>query len=224
MITIPEEAFNELLCELINHPIATNPERVTAGVGRTQTFGIVNRRMTTADYSRQCWLRPYLYKLLLDFASKYVTIPWNAITVNDCYIANPHRDRGNEGDSMLVAFGPYTDGALKVHEGPLAGLYNIRHTPLIMDFSKYLHSVEPFQGRRFSLVFYTVKARKGSNPGDLPPPRIVKEFDEWVFYRGEERVDKKSGLPHPLKGKVRSKKVQPKLRVKEIKNNVILTW
>lgn len=228
---IPESAFNELLCELINHPIPNNTERTTAGIGRSQTFGVVNRRMTAPDYSRLCWNRPYLYKLLLDFAERYVNIPWNAITVNDCYIAKPHRDKGNVGQSLLVAFGPYTSGALKVHEGPAAGLYNVRHNPLVLDFSQYLHSVESFEGRRFSLVFYKVKSRKGSNPDDLPKPRVVREFEEWIFYRGDERIDKKIGLPHPLKGKVGYKKNPakktrdpPRPRVKDVVDDVLVTW
>lgn len=231
--TIPESAFNELLLELTSHSLPVNTERNTAGMGRSQAFGIVNRRMAAPDYSRMCWFRPYLYKLLLDFGDKYVTptgVSWNAITVNDSYAAQPHKDKGNVGNSFLVAFGPYTGGALKIHEGSSAGYWNIRHNPIILDFSQVLHSVEAFEGRRFSLVYYKVKARKGFDPSSLPPPKVVQENGEWVFYRGEERIDRKIGLPHPLKGKKSVRRVAQEKksgggpRVKEIKEDVVLTW
>ena len=223
---IPEDAFNDLLLELTSHPLPVNTERNIAGMGRSQAFGIVNRRMASPDYSRMCWFRPYLYKLLMDFAAKYVTVPWNAITVNDSYAAKPHKDKGNVGNSFLVAFGPYTGGALKIHEGTSAGYWNIRHQPLILDFSQVLHSVEDFEGRRFSLVFYTAKERKGSSFADLPPPRVVQENGEWVFYRGDVKIDRKIGLPHPLKGRKlgERKKKETGPRVKEVKEDVVLTW
>lgn len=162
-------------------------------------WGVVGRRCLPPDYSRNCWVRPYLYKLLLDFGTKYVTdISWNAITVNQNYKAKPHYDKNNFGSSFLVAFGDYQGGALKIHEGDLSGTHDIRHRPLITDFSKVLHSVEDFTGDRFSLVYYNFKTNR-SVP--LPPPSVKQENGKWFFYRGEKKITRKEGLPHPLRGR-----------------------
>jgi len=196
---IPAEEFAEIISELKRQPLPINAYRNKAGSGRSQAFGVVGRRSLAPDYSRLCWLRPYLYKLLLDFAAKWVTIPFTSITVNQSYAAAPHKDKGNVGDSFLVAFGDYQGGELEVLEGDLKGMHNVRYTPLITDFSKVLHSVKEFTGDRYSLVFYTAKKSE-----DLPKPSVEVLEGKYVFKRGDEVV---KGLPHPLKGRKKDLKI-----------------
>jgi hypothetical protein len=195
---IVAEEFADIIRELQKTPLQVNHYR-GCGVGRSQVFGVVNRRCLVADYSRWSWKRPYLYKLLLDFAAKHVKIPFTSITVNQNYTAEPHKDKHNIGESFLVAFGEYTGGELKIHEGELEGVHNIRYKPIVADFSKITHSVLPFEGYRLSLVFYT---NKGHRKGDveIPAPSVKQENGKWVFYRGTERIEANVGLPHPLKG------------------------
>lgn len=201
-MNIPKEAFEEIYLELKRKPLERNEYRNKAGSGITQAFGIVNKRSLPPDYSRQNWLRPYLYKLLLEFGQKYVDIPFNSITVNQNYAADKHRDKNNIGYSFLVGFGDYTGGRLFIHEGDLSGAHNIQYQPIKTDFSKVLHSVEEFDGERFSLVYYTF-ARKGVVP-ELPPCSVRQEGDQWFFYRGDQKITKKNGLPHPLRGRKKS--------------------
>ena len=198
MTSIPSEAFTDILNELRRQPIANNKYRNKAGTGQSQTFGIVNRRCLSPDYSRQNWLRPFLYHLLLEFAEKYVTIPFNSITVNQNYAALPHRDKNNKGNSFLVAFGDYTGGELKIYEGDLSGNHNINCRPIRADFSKILHSVSPFQGERYSLVFYNFWTPRLP---ELPPYSVKEENGKFYFYRGQDKITAKTGLPHPLKGR-----------------------
>lgn len=192
---IPAEAFTAIIEELDKRPLPVNYYRKKAGEGRSQTFGIVGKRCMSADYSRQCWLRPFLFKLLSDFADKYVSIPWNAITVNQNYRAGPHFDKHNIGNSYLVAFGDYRGGELELYHDNIMEKVDIRHKPIVMDFSKTLHSVASFEGNRFSLVFYQYDT-KGV---EIPPWQIRKINDEWRFFRGDEMIDRKVGLPHPLR-------------------------
>jgi hypothetical protein len=198
---IPPDAFKEIYDELKRKPIEKNLYRNKAGEGRSQTFGLVNKRSVGIDYSRQCWLRPKLLKHLLDFGEKYVAqdISYNAITVNMNFRAEKHRDRNNRGNSFLVAFGDYVDGDLLIHESDLSGSYNIRYHPIITDFSKVLHSVEAFQGERFSLVYYQF-AKKGVVP-QLPPCSVKEENGKYYFYRGDQKITKQNGLPHPLRNR-----------------------
>ena len=176
--------------ELEDRPIPVNKYRNVAGSGRSQTFGVVNRRCLPPDYSRQCWLRPYLYKLLLDYGREHCPIAFTSITVNQNYRAEPHRDKGNLGESFLVSFGTYTGGNLEIHEGPLQGSHDVR-TGLVADFSQMLHSVSPFEGNRYSLVYYTARKAEG-----LPAPHVRSHEGRWKFFRGDVLCD---GLPHPLK-------------------------
>lgn len=205
---IPQSAFSEIIKELQRQPITENKYRDVAGPGRSQTFGIVNKRSAVDDYSRQNWLRPYLYKLLLDFGEAYVDLSFNSITVNQNYKASAHRDKTNCGDSFLVAFGDYTGGELEILEGDLSGTYNVCGQPIKTDFSKVLHQVTPFEGNRYSLVFYTHISKKKykTPPQPLPPFSLKEEDGKWFFYRGEEKITKKNGLPHPL----RDRKKKPK--------------
>lgn len=200
MTEIPREAFQEIIKELERQPIATNNYRVKTGNGRSQAFGLVNRRCLPPDYSRNNWKRAYLYHLLLDFADKYVDISYNAITVNQNYQAGKHYDRHNTGVSYLVAFGSYTGGDLIIHEGDLSGNHNIWCKPIKADFSKIQHSVQFFTGNRYSLVFYTLVSDR--LPAEIPPPSVKFEDGKWYFYRGNERITK--GLPHPLMGRDRA--------------------
>lgn len=182
--SIPESAFEALIKELQEHPLPENKYRTTAGEGRSQALGIVNRRSLPADWSRQNWLRPKLFKLLKDFADKYVTIPYSSITVNQNYQAAKHRDKGNTGNSYLVAFGSYTGGELEILEGEAQGKHDIRWKPIVTDFSKAYHQVLPFQGERYSLVFYTIK----NIPAGLPDGTVKEEKGKYVFYRGTEAM------------------------------------
>ena len=165
---IPSSAFDDIINELKRRPIADNQYRDKAGSGRSQSFGIVNRRSLAPHYSRQNWLRPYLYHTLLEFGSKYVDISYNSITINQNYKAAPHRDK------------------------------NICCKPLVTDFSKALHSVNDFVGDRYSLVYYWFE---NSRSVRLPTWELRKEGKDWFFYCGGEQITKKTGLPHPLRGR-----------------------
>lgn len=195
---IPEEEFKPILEEIRRQAIYQNPDRILAGAGRSQVFGVVGRRCLPPDYSRFCWLRPYLYKLLLDFGAKYCPFPFTSITVNQNYQAAPHRDKNNQGKSFLVAFGDYTGGELEILEGENKGILNIRCNPVIDDFSKVLHAVRPFTGERISLVYYTYHHPRPEWNTPIPPPSIREKEGKLLFYRGEECITK--GLPHPLRG------------------------
>jgi len=215
---IPAERFNEIIKELERQPLAVNKYRMKSGTGRSQAFGVVNRRCLAPDYSRNCWTRPYLYHLLLEFGKEFVDLSFNSITVNQNYKAEPHRDKNNRGESYLVAFGSYTGGELELLEGDRKGVYNINCKPIKDDFSKVLHSVKDFEGNRYSLVYYTFDNKR--MPTDLPPGSVKQEKGKYYFYRGDKKIIRKEGLPHVLKGR----KV-PKVSgiIKEIKD-VILSF
>ena len=53
-----------------------------------------------------------------------------------------------------MAFGDYTGGELEIHSSEGIEKHNIKNKPIKRKFSKILHIVSEFQGRRYSLVYY----------------------------------------------------------------------
>lgn len=211
---IPPEAFKDIIEELERRPLYVNQYRKQSGAGRSQCFGLVNRRCLAPDYSRTCWMRPQLYKLLLEFAQKYINFPYTSITLNQNYLAKKHKDRGNVGESLVVAFGNYEGGELALYDGDEKQLIDVKHKPIIRDFSKTWHGVEPFSGNRYSLVFYTLN-NKGIDISTIPAPSVVYEKGRYLFKRGDEVISK--GLAHPLRGRKKKEDVpQISIEHKEI--------
>jgi len=117
------------------------------------TFGKVrplfSKKGTLVD-SRFNRLYPELYTEL-----KYMIYCLNPgfeytnICVNHNLICAPHRDK-NKGNSLIVAWGSYTNGELVVENK----LYDIKYKPLIFDGSRLTHYTNQFEGDRWSAIFY----------------------------------------------------------------------
>jgi len=148
--------FDALSAELLREIVPVNYDRVQAGKGRSQAFGIIRRWSYRPHLSRNTWMRPKLWQLLLDFATKHVTIPWDGCTVNDSYTSAPHRDKGNQGFSYTVSFGDFTGGALCIQEGESHKEVDTRHKGYLFNGAENTHWTAPFTGRRFCLVFYSI--------------------------------------------------------------------
>ena len=114
----------------------------------------------------------------------------------------------------IVAFGSYTGGELKLKD---IGEYNIRHRPLLFNGAEIEHETKEFQGRRWSIVFHTLVS-----PEKFPMIRSLDDYeavvveDEWCIAwrrQGEPTIylNKKNGLPHPLKGRKKTKELPPAL-------------
>jgi len=173
--------FQPIINEIQRRCLPVNNERKTSGRGRSIAFGVVKKRTKENDYSRHCRDRPFLYSLILQFAKAHVpsSLVWNSIQCNQNYECKPHKDSGNKNDSLVIAFGNYTGGELVIE-----GLEcDIRHTPIIDDFTTKTHYVLPFQGDRYSLVFYYTPVETL-----LPQPSVRLIDQSWVFHRGEEAI------------------------------------
>jgi hypothetical protein len=208
MTEVPEDCFIEIIQELEEHPLPVNKYRDKAGEGRSAAFGFVNRRSAPVDISRLCWLRAGLYKKLLDLGTRICPFEFDGITINQNYKAAPHRDKGNVGESFLVAFGDYQGGELQILEGDLSGTYGIRHAPVLFDGSKYLHAVRPWTGARYSLVFYRLAYKahptKGTTKKLSQYQPVQDAKGKWVLeftdLDGNRTVYKRgAGLPHPIR-------------------------
>ena len=99
--------------------------------------------------------RPELLEVFSEFRDIYFKdFEFNSIQLNKNYALGRHRDKGNCGESVLVACGDYSGGATVVEYENQIKKYDARLKPIIFDGCKYYHYVEEFVGNRYSLVFY----------------------------------------------------------------------
>ena len=159
--------FNNLIEMLIRKPLLVNHSRTNSGVGRSQAFGITKQRNSDYAGSSHNYKRMDVFQELLSLAKKILPkdYKFDAIQVNQNYETTPHKDRGNKGESAIIAFGTYEGGELVVEDVPV----DIGHRIVFFDGSVYTHFTKPFKGVRFSLVFYCVD-------------RDFKETPLWDFH------------------------------------------
>jgi hypothetical protein len=143
----------------------------------------------------------------MEYAKKHVKISFTSIQVNQQMSCEEHLDKGNIGTSYIVGFGDYFEGGgLSV-----AGYsHNIRHQPLLFDGSQMPHKTEVWRGERFTLVYHTINPRT-SFAALMPSLDVYAAFLDtedckWKIKNQStgEIYWRDNGLPHPLKGRVKS--------------------
>ena len=159
----------------IDNMIVTSQERCNKSCRPEDRFNNGISEMLTlnvrAEVSRATKLNGRLFSHIMSWfraqpGCEY--FPLTSVQVNKNLLCQPHRDRANEGDSMIVVFGQFLGGAVLlwinddgrmpvqvvVEQGePEKHLAN---TPLQFD-GRLVHGTESFIGIRYSLVFFTVR-------------------------------------------------------------------
>lgn len=99
---------------------------------------------------------PYMMRLFKEFIdSHYPAFKFKSVYVNKNTIAKKHLDSKNTGESLLVGFGPYTDGQTVLYTSAgKVDKFSIKSHSLIFNGSEIEHKSEPFKGTRYSLVFF----------------------------------------------------------------------
>jgi hypothetical protein len=121
---------------------------------RQTSFGYTNYqgKKQLSSYTKKY---PYMMKLFKKFIkSHYSGFKFQSVYVNRNTICKKHLDSSNVGESLLVGFGPYTQGktVLYLNTGPLR--IDIKTNSVLFNGSEIPHKSEPFNGTRYSLVFY----------------------------------------------------------------------
>ena len=141
--------------------------KIPKNIGGSVTYGFVkfgymsptkNRKYCEKNGMYESVLlteRPELLEVFSEFRDIYFKdFEFNSIQLNYNYALGRHKDRGNNGNSVLIACGDYSGGATVVEYENKIKKYDARLKPIIFDGCKYYHYVEPFVGDRYSLVFY----------------------------------------------------------------------
>lgn len=182
---VDPDFFKGIIQELERRPLPINSYRKNSGLGRSQCFGYVRQRNGTFCGSRMNFERPELYQELLILANRVLPpdFHWMSIQVNINYETEPHLDKGNRGESAILAFGDYSGGALVVNEVDV----DIKNRVLYFDGCQLLHYTRPFTGMRYSVVYHT-------------PDRDFLEIPRYSFVIGD---DGKMNLREDMNGVTR---------------------
>ena len=97
---------------------------------------------------------------------------WSSVQVNLNTISAEHSDSGNKGLSLIVSLGQFTGGELVIDGHKV---FDVRDNLLAFDGSKK-HFNRPYEGKRYSLVFFTHQAV------DLATPEEKDLLDKLGFH------------------------------------------
>ena len=100
-------------------------------------------------------LYPEYEEMFHEFVDEYVgDFSFNQVVINKNFEIQPHRDAKNVGVSYIIGLGDYKGGRLCVDHGDHIEKVNICNKFYTFNGSEKLHWVEPFEGLRYSVVFY----------------------------------------------------------------------
>lgn len=149
----------------------------TIGAIRKRHFGFSSTPPTRRYPAMAKLLNRWLADNKPKLAAKFVC---TAINLNCNYAGRRHRDAGNDGPSVIRAFGKFTGGRLhyfpkdKTRPRPKleslnmkdAKSFDLAKNTVVFDGNR-AHEVEPFKGERYSAVFFTSSGYAKGKPKDI---------------------------------------------------------
>jgi hypothetical protein len=133
----------------------------------SMTFGEVMRPYHGRSQSAANKKFPKVYFLLQQLSIMY-KLEHSSYTINKNLECLPHRDKNNVGDSVIVSLGKFKGGRLIV-EGKY---FDICRKPFKFNGAKQTHRTEPFEGNRYTIVFYNIKCAK-KNFFDIEKKKLI---------------------------------------------------
>lgn len=166
------EAKAKLLTELRKIRIPTlgpptKPNRLAAhrsradqigSIGRSATFGFGNTRYRGINEFSFNKKHPEVLRALIELGNLIVPADWEytTITLNHGVQARKHLDSRNVGKSVIIGFGDYDGGELRVwdanDENPRD--INLKDRPHMFNGSLLPHETQPFTGNRYTIIYY----------------------------------------------------------------------
>lgn len=105
---------------------------------------------------------PELKAIFQQLVDRHHTLPFTVdqVQINKNWWSPPHKDSGNVGESSIIGLGNYEGGETVVEFTNNHVEYNIKNKFVTFNGSLYTHWTKPFEGQRYSLVFYKHKLSK----------------------------------------------------------------
>ena len=159
---IPTELCQDIYNQLLSVTIPfksekSNNSRQGFGKHRSATFGIVRKKFTgKVEFSSMTLKYPELYQKLIDFGEIVCgNFLFTSIQVNHNVTSPKHKDKGNNGKSILISVGEYSGSNLGVVVNDIQHIYNTNCKPIMFDGSLLEHfNTNDLQGNKFSLIFF----------------------------------------------------------------------
>ena len=129
--------------------------KVISWAGKGEKAGyrkLISNKTTMPKYKK-------LYNESLEFMKKNNNeFKFTSIQYNKNQQAKKHVDKNNVGVSTIIGLGDYSGGELIVYDedGNNGVKHDIHNKFLQFDGSKYWHETAPFEGERYTLVFYSI--------------------------------------------------------------------
>lgn len=141
--------------------IITQRDKIIGTIGRTINFGFGLVRFKGWKQMAANKKYPDVLKALVEFGNLAVPkgFEYNIITLNQNVKAKKHLDKVNVGPSVIVGIGPYTGGSLRVYspDDKTSKSIDIHNTPLMFNGAIHPHQTEPFEGERWTIIYYKQK-------------------------------------------------------------------
>jgi len=124
------------------------------------TFGYIRPRRAKLG-TRELTQITNKYPIIYTLASKYINetmpdFPFSTITINKDIVCLPHIDKYNQSDSLIVAFGEYTEGGnLYIKIDDIDHKINVKNKPYIFN-GRNLHWNDKPNSSRYSLVYFNL--------------------------------------------------------------------
>jgi hypothetical protein len=147
--------------------------KVPKGVGGSMLFGTTWRgylsptKMRTKDEETGLYRtkvyddHPYLKDVFKEFSNLYFpNFEYSQVQMNKNFPCPPHKDKKNQGVSHLCCFGDFTGGDTCIEYEDRIDKISSKNGVISFNGSKYTHWVEPYEGTRYSLVFFTNRKKK----------------------------------------------------------------
>jgi len=191
---------------------------------------------------------PLLTLLLCEVMRKAAPdFPFTSIQLNYGYASRPHVDKNNLGTSYILGLGDYSGGELWVHDDDggvpyvlegntdVTGYYRvgrelrgeelqIKNTWTVFDGNR-LHFTRPFQGERYSIIFFT------SDQYASTPPNVREDLNKAGFsfdFENEElqqaKLDKHAACAQLQRTVDRERKELEKQRILQRGRCMGRTW
>lgn len=150
---------------------------------RTVTMGVINRPFHQfKGYSKFTEEHPELWKLLLELGEQLdPNHQFSSVTINHNVECLPHKDVRNQGTTMIIGLGDYTGGELVVDGKEI----DINRKPYYFNGYLHTHYTKPFQGNRYSLMFYNCKNTWNIEHRDEDIPIIREVYHGNQYHNGK---------------------------------------
>lgn len=151
--------------------VKTYDRKMVSGLGwcYSMAFGLVVQPSQGVKISRFNDKFPYLYSLLQQLCP-CLNFPCTTFTINKNLLCQKHKDKNNQGESIIFSLGNFTGGELIVQDSSsnntAAGdtgefkQYDVFNRPTMFNGAKSNHLTAPFEGERYSVVLYNLPMDK----------------------------------------------------------------